>query len=375
MKTAVVIGGGFAGLAAAKVLLPHYNKVLIYDKNEVKHSLHQHVLLKTGQIILEKIFPRISNKFIKADCQQIDWSNDTVWENMDGRFPRYQSSIKTLSMSRSFLQSSMTAILEESSRVQFIDKRIENLSELDASLVVIAGGQSFPFKRFLGDVFVRENKITINLTYRSYVFNLADLELEDFKQYYFQIDPPRSFIGGVICPIEDGKAMVTIIAKEESIANCDSYDDFLRMTQLIPGKTFYNIIKNAKPLSKMAIFRKVHTHRRILDDTKIPKGVIILGDVLNSLNPVFGQGMTLALQQVEALDEMLKNNEFDEVKFHRQCNKLGRIPHFLSKTGSKEIGILKSTLRSYLLLCQKSKLLHFYFLKILHTLGSPGKIK
>lgn len=374
MRTAVVIGGGVAGLAAAKVLASHFSKVIIYDKNEVKQSLHQHVLLKSGQIILEKLFPGINQKFMKAGCAQIDWANDTLWENNDGKFPRNYSSIQTISMSRGLLQNYMSEDLKLLPGIQFRDERVEKLEDLEASLIVIAGGQSFPVRVVLGNAFSCEKRLKINLTYRSYVFNLDDLDMEGFKQYYFQIDPPNSFIGGVICPIEDNKAMVTIIEKEEKISQCDTYKDFLMKAEIIPGGTFYKIIKNASPLTKMAVFRKVDTHRRILDVNKIPKGVIVLGDILNSLNPVFGQGMTLALMQVEVLDRMLSENRFEGPEFHRQCNRLGRIPFFLSSTGSNEKGISKNLLRLYLKFCQKSKRLHHYFLKILHTLGSPGKL-
>lgn len=374
MKTAVVIGGGIAGLATARVLAPHFSKVTVYDKNEVKQSLHQHVLLKSGQNILEKLFPGISQKFMDAGCPQIDWANDTLWENIEGEFPRYPSSIKTLSMSRVLLQSYIKAEIESLINVHILDERVENLSDLDASLIVMAGGQSFPVNKYFENFYSHEEKLTINLTYRSYLFNLDDLNMDDFKQYYFQIDPPRSFIGGVICPIENNKAMVTLIIKEDKISVCDTYEDFLLKVRLIPGGVFYKIIQNAQPLSKMAVFRKIETHRRILDVNKIPKGVIFAGDILNSLNPVFGQGMTLSLMQVEALEKMFLDHNFNEKDFHIQCNKLGRIPYLLSKTGSEESGVLKSILRLYLIICQKAKPVHHYFLKILHTLGSPGKL-
>jgi flavin-dependent dehydrogenase len=373
MTKAVVIGGGIAGLAAAKVLSPHFKQVIIYDKGEIKQSLHQHVLLKSGQTILENLFPGIKKKLAMAGCLEIDWAKDTLWENFDGSFPRYDSSVKTLSMSRTLLQKMIIKELASMPNIQFQDERVEKVSDLDAALVVVAGGQNFALTRFLGKIYSEEKSLSINLTYRSYVFNQSELELDGFKQYYYQIDPPKSLLGGVICPIEDGKAMVTIIEKELTISKCESYADFLNKAKQIPGGTFYGIIKNAQPLTSMAIFRKIHTYRRILDEKKIPKGVVIIGDVLNSLNPVFGQGMTLSLMQVEVLGEMLLSKKFDEKNFHIKCNSLGFVPYLLSKTGSEEKSFGKIILRLYLQLCQKSQGLHHHFLKVLHGLGSPGK--
>ncbi|MEA9357595.1 hypothetical protein SHI21_15305 [Bacteriovorax sp. PP10] len=373
MTKAVVIGGGIAGLAAAKVLSPHFKQVIIYDKGEIKQSLHQHVLLKSGQTILENLFPGIKKKLALAGCLEIDWAKDTLWENFDGSFPRYDSSVKTLSMSRILLQKMIIKELASMPNIQFKDERVEKIADLEASLVVVAGGQNFPLNRFAGSVYSKEKILSIDLTYRSYVFNQNELQLDGFKQYYYQIDPPKSLLGGVICPIEDGKAMVTIIEKEARVSKCESYEDFLNKARQIPGGKFYEIIKNAQPLTPMATFRKTNTYRRILDEKKIAKGIVIIGDVLNSLNPVFGQGMTLSLMQVELLEKMLSSKNFDEKNFHIKCNGLGVIPYLLSKTGSEEKSFGKTILRLYLQLCQKSRGLHHHFLKVLHGLGSPGK--
>ena len=373
MKKVVVIGGGFAGLAAAKAASSHFDQVIIYNQGEAKQSLHQHVLLKSGQIILENLFPGIGQKFIHKGCLELDWAKDTFWENADGVFPNYNSSIKTLSMSRTLLQQTMKEELTGHPNIQFINEKVTTLENISASLVIIAGGQNFPLKRFLGDVYSKEMFQTINLTYRSYLFNYADLNMKNFKQYYYQIDPPRSFIGGVICPVENALAMVTLIEKEEKISKCETLEDFVDKAKQIPGGNFYEIIKDAVPLNSVAIFRKVQTHRKILNEKKIPEGIIVLGDTLNSLNPIFGQGMTLSLMQVELLEKMFLSKKIDERYFHNQCNKLSVVPSLLSKIGSEEKGFAKKVLRFYLQICQRSKALHQHFLKVLHSLAHPGK--
>jgi len=373
MKTVAIIGGGVAGIASAKILSKYFDKVTIYDAGEAKQSLHQHVLLKAGQVILDEIFPGIMQKLREAGCLEIDWALDTIWENTNGAFPRYESSIKTLSMSRTYLQKTMQEEIGKISNVEFKNGRIKELGDLNASLAVIAGGQNFPLNRFLGISNTIDIISSIDLTYRSYIFNRDELHLEGMKQYYFQIDPPFSFIGGVICPIEDGKVMVTIIEKEKDLSKCESFYDFLGKAKLIPSQKFYEIIKDATPITNLAIFRKLNTHRKLLDKSTFPKNVIVLGEVLTSLNPVFGQGMTLSLMQVDVLDKMLNSNSFNEDLFHVKCNSIGRFPYFLSKTGSEEKSIGKKILRIYLLSCQKSQWLHRHFLKILHSLGSTHR--
>jgi len=59
MRKALVVGGGFAGLVAARVLSDHFESVLILDKDSqigtssprsgAPQGSHLHVLLKRGQ--------------------------------------------------------------------------------------------------------------------------------------------------------------------------------------------------------------------------------------------------------------------------------------------------------------------------------------
>lgn len=361
MKSAVVVGGGIAGLATAKVLSRHYETVTVYDGGPQAQAQHLHVLLKRGQELLEGLFPGILNKMKHAGCPEIDWALDTEWENNTGIFPRYKSSVKTLSMSRVLIQDLMRAGLTELFNVEFKQERLESIKDVSADLLVIAAGQNFSLKECIQT----EEILPINLTYRSFVFNQCDLNLGHCKQYYYQVDPPHSLMGGVLCPIEGGKMMMTLIESEKTFTACSSFEDFMALAKRIPGDKFSSIIGDAKPLTSLSVFRKATTHRRKLDVSKIPPNTAILGDVLTSLNPVFGQGMTLSLMQVHRLDRMLKDG-FNSSTFHKDIHRLGLIPYSLSKLGSQEMGVGKSVLRGYLRACQNAPLLHHQFLKRLH---------
>jgi 2-polyprenyl-6-methoxyphenol hydroxylase-like FAD-dependent oxidoreductase len=66
---AVVIGAGMGGLAAAKALAPHFEKVFVLDRDALPEgpvarmgtpqARHAHVLLAGGQKALEQLFPDI----------------------------------------------------------------------------------------------------------------------------------------------------------------------------------------------------------------------------------------------------------------------------------------------------------------------------
>ena len=364
MKSAIVVGGGIAGLAAAQVLSERFDKVQVYEGDEPAQSHHLHVLLKSGQDALERIFPGIRQQLQLKGCPQIDWALDTVWENQDGEFPRYESSVRALSLSRILLNQVMRDMINKL-RIEFKQEKILSLDGLNADLIVLAGGQHFPLARFIGRDSYNETNLPINLTYRSYLFLKEDLNLKGMGQYYFQIDPPVVRIGGVISPIEENKVIVTLIEHEESYSSCSTYEDFLAKAKGIPSDNFQKILQEARPISGPHFYRKKTTHRRKI--LSLPANVIVLGDTLMSLNPVFGQGMTVALKEVELFQEML-GKDFVPMAFQAKCETVSTLSYHLSHLGSQEMGIGKTSLRSYLRLCQKSKAFHHLFLKQLHFL-------
>jgi hypothetical protein len=68
-KQAVVVGAGMAGLAAAKAIAPHFEKVTVFDRDSLPdapaprsgtpQSRHTHALLAGGHSALDRMFPGI----------------------------------------------------------------------------------------------------------------------------------------------------------------------------------------------------------------------------------------------------------------------------------------------------------------------------
>ena len=73
-QVAVIIGGGIAGLLAARVLSGHFKKVIIIEKdkypssagprNGTPQSNHIHVLLIKGKEILLRLFPDLERNLV-----------------------------------------------------------------------------------------------------------------------------------------------------------------------------------------------------------------------------------------------------------------------------------------------------------------------
>lgn len=79
---ALVIGGSMAGLLAARVLLNHFDRVTIVERDRlleqptlrqgVPQASHVHVLLTQGQRILEQLFPGLEAELTAAGAPTVD---------------------------------------------------------------------------------------------------------------------------------------------------------------------------------------------------------------------------------------------------------------------------------------------------------------
>ena len=213
-KRAIVVGGGFAGLVAARVLSDYFESVTVLEKDPLvgatqprpgaAQGAHLHVLLQRGQDILRTLFPGIENDF--TDCPSIDWAADTEWETASGRFPRYLSGIRTLSMSRPLLEGTLFSRVSQRSNVTFSRGQLGKIeirsgrvtqfecvdqSKYDADFFVLAGGQYFPLQRLLKSIPFEEQTLPIHITYRSAVFKTNTLTFGNYKQFYHQFSPPH----------------------------------------------------------------------------------------------------------------------------------------------------------------------------------------
>ena len=399
---AVVIGGGIAGLATAKVLSDYYRDVTVLEKDTslgsesprsgAAQGAHLHILLQRGLELLSVLFPGIKSEL--EDCPVIDWAQDTFWENAYGQFPRYASEIKLPSLSRPLLEK---IILDQVSKIPNIKfnkmhfqsfkiegaravqvQSVEGL-EVQGDAFFLAGGQSLPVERILSPSYVQTESIPIDITYRSVVFETQSLRMDDFKQYYYQLSPKYGSLGGVICPVENGRSIATVIEANSNESGRIDLKKYMELSARVPGSRFFKVIKNGFALSDVSVFcKKTQFRRRFSSDSRgsrIPENIFLVGDALCSFNPVFGQGMTVALNQALILKRLLDQNALNARVFHKRSIKSTYFPYVLSKLGSSsEEGMKENYVRSFLKKAQQSKKAHHRFLKGLHLTGSLGSL-
>ena len=78
LKQAVVVGAGMGGLTAAKAVAPHFERVIVFDRDALPdapaprpgtpQARHTHGLLAGGHRALECLFPGIELDLVEADA-------------------------------------------------------------------------------------------------------------------------------------------------------------------------------------------------------------------------------------------------------------------------------------------------------------------
>lgn len=395
---AVVIGGGIAGLAAARILAAHYTSVVVCDKDSqigsadirtgAPQGAHLHVLLKNGQTILRELMPDVYEKIKTSRCKTIDWAQDTVWENKFGRLPRYESAAKTFAFSRGLLESELFANIAKLKNISFVysqaleftkfaDKihsvKLHDGQTIEADLFVFAAGAQSVLSGFLGQSLSYE-MTGIDITYYSARFKTETINLPDCTQYYYQADPGVESIGGVISPIENNLTIATLIEFRQKPARILDQSGFLAKSMQLPNLDFFSSVMKAEIVGPIHCFHKKTISRITPEACKsLPDNLILVGDSLLSLNPVFGQGMTSAFLQIRELKTQLeKKRHLSAISFHKTALKITQIAFAMSKAGSMDHRhYIKRYLDGFLQLASKSPLHHQRFLQVLHLERGP----
>src|SRR5215218_10915392 len=129
-RRAIIIGGGIAGLLAARVLADHFEQVTVVDgdrlpagprfRRGVPQSRHLHVLLGRGLECLEQLFPGFEADLVAAGVPVVKGS-ETLWLNAAGWCRRYQSPIRLLGASRELVEWQARARVTALDKVQVLE--------------------------------------------------------------------------------------------------------------------------------------------------------------------------------------------------------------------------------------------------------------
>ena len=364
---AVVIGASISGLMAARALSNHFAKVIVLerdsladDKNPrkgVPQAHHVHALLTSGLEALEHYFPGIVDEMVRDGVDRMAWSEDMRWYQAGSWKTRLPCGISFYPQARVALEGRIRAWLRKRPGIEIRSEtsvqglihdearqsvtgvsvmQDSQLSGIQADLVVDATGRGSRILKWLDELGYpappRETML-IDLVYVSRVYQKTG-EARDWKGLACHPLPdlPR---GGILLPLDSERWLLTLFGYLGEHPSADE-QGILRFTKELPVPDLYNVLASAKPLSDPVKFEYPQQVRQRYDKLeRFPNGLLVVGDAMCSLDPVFGQGMTIASKEARALDRALAADVDDQAlrrTFFSACQQVIETPWLVTKS-------------------------------------------
>lgn len=345
---AVVLGGSLAGLAGAAVLAPRFERVTIVERDGppqtgqnrkgVPQGRHVHVLLPAGLRGLAELFPGILEDLRERGAHVFD-APALRFNIAGGSLLLEDSDVELIAASRPLLEEVACERVRSLNNVRFAEgcdacgltttpdrSRVTGVrlrsrtgrgaeEAVDADLVVDATGRGSRSPRWLAALdypVPSEQEIHVGVHYTTRLFRRAPETSGDWRNVTVDI-PPGERRGAVALAVEGDRWIVTLIGLLGERPPTD-LEGFVEYARTLWTRDVHAVIADAEAIGKPATGAFPANIRRRYDRLRrFPDRYIVTGDAACSLNPVYAQGMSVALGEALTLARVLDRHGLDRV--------------------------------------------------------------
>lgn len=329
--SAVVVGASMAGLCAARVLSERFDRVLVLDRDtlpdgpdwrgQVPQGRHPHLLLVSGARRLEGWFPGVIAELEAGGAVDIDLSRDLYWHQDGAAVRRPPSSLRGPSMSRPFLEWTVRRRVDALPNVEIrsgvavegldadqagariVSVRLGDGTAVPSDLVVDATGRparSLKWIEELGYPPPEVSRVDVDTRYVTQVYRRTDHPGRDWKAAAV-IDEPATKRLAMALPVEGDRWLVLFGGLHGQSAPLDA-EGRAAYARSYPSPVIAEVMEASEPIGEPVTHRFPSSQRRHVERLRrFPLGWVLLGDAVASFNPIYGQGITSAALQAEAL--------------------------------------------------------------------------
>lgn len=357
---AVIVGGSIAGLLAAAALSSRCRRVTVVERDTppdrpgarrgTPHDGHCHALLAAGAAGIERLVPGFDAELAAAGADSGDALEDVACSLEDGWVPRWAIGLRTRAASRRLIEWTLRRRVAALANVTLVSgaRVLEPLASsgrvcgvrfadggvLSGDAVVEATGRGSRLPDWLErEGFGRpvERSFESGLAYASQRF-VRPTESLGWKAMLIVADAGPHPAYGAIYPEEKGLWAVALAGARGTVPPREP-EGFMAFARGLRSPALHDAIARAQPVEPVMTWRatanRVRCYHRM---RRWPEGLFVLGDAVAALNPIYGQGMTLAALGAVALGEAFAQGPAREsgLRFQRRLARINRVPWLLA---------------------------------------------
>jgi 2-polyprenyl-6-methoxyphenol hydroxylase-like FAD-dependent oxidoreductase len=337
-----------AGLLAARVLAESYRTVTIVerdrlpngaaDRQGVPQGRHFHALSIGGSQVLGRLFPGLLGELEAAGATVCaDGNLSRVCFRAGGhelnRSGQFADPAVMFLVSRPLLECAVRQRVRGIANVTFLDghdvvgpvaPRPQQITGarvverdtgaetvLDADLVIDAMGRSARTPALLESLgYGRpvEQRAVMHGSYSSQLLRIPDGKIGE--QLIFVCPEANRPTGGALAAYENGTWMLSVGCVDGRQPPRDLAGMITLFAQFAPPAVVA-AVRAGQPVGEVSVIHHRGVWRRYDKMAALPTGLLVFGDAICSLNPIYGQGMTLALLEAVALRDCLSDGDAD----------------------------------------------------------------
>lgn len=347
----VVLGAGIAGLLAAAALADAGYRVSIIERDRLPDSAshrrgipqgpHLHSLLAKGWHTMEELVPGLISDVVAAGAHVLDDArmgarmhiqngpygfNRTDPVSDPAALTTYQVTRPQLEYSIRHRVTSLPNVTvtdgqdvgelvaahpDRITGVTITDRQTGVSRLLDADLVIDATGRATRTPLLLeklGYPRPPQRSFTVHGVYYSQQITIPDQD--SFPERLILVLPASGTgRGGLVAGENDTWTLTVATRANEHPTQPKTLAEMLTLAEKFVPAHVRPALRHAQPLTDVAVYRYPDcTWHRYDHCERLPEGLLVIGDALCRLDPIFGQGITMAARQAHLLRTHLREH-------------------------------------------------------------------